>query len=172
MAERLLNTVLKDMNLVYKMTGKSGLKPSKLKGSRAAVHRLTAYFGTTKLQACLLTVAFFQTMKKPTVYIYDLGHYLEVDEDDLVCLLPDFNELIERVMCIIPWILLDNASFLNRTITFSQPLTACIMSDQPLAEMEQEPPMDIYRFVKEVASLLDFKSSTNGPSSVLNNSVK
>lgn len=173
MAERLLNTVLKDMNLVYKMTGKSGLKPSKLKGSRAAVHRLTAYFGTTKLQACLLTVAFFQTMKKPTVYIYDLGHYLEVDEDDLVCLLPDFNELIERGYVhysLDPFG--DNASFLNRTITFSQPLTACIMSDQPLAEMEQEPPMDIYRFVKEVASLLDFKSSTNGPSSVLNNSVK
>jgi len=48
------------MNLVNKVAKKSGLTSSKLKGSQAAATRLTAYFGITKTQVYLLSVAFFE----------------------------------------------------------------------------------------------------------------
>lgn len=94
--EKPLNSVLRDMSLVNKLSKKSGLKSSKLKGSDAAATRLTEYFGVTKTQVYLLSVTFFLNLKKMLVDIMDVGNYFEMEEDGVVCLIPAFNDLVSK----------------------------------------------------------------------------
>lgn len=173
MTEKPLNTVLKDMNLVNKVAKKSGLKSGKLKGSQAAATRLTAYFGITKTQVYLLSVGFFLTMKKIVVDLNDVGNYLDMEEDDVVCLIPDFNEIVARKFLNYSYRhFQDSESLLNRQIKIAQPLITCIIANQPVSEMEEELPMDIFKFVREASSLVDYRNSSEFPSSELFGSVK
>jgi hypothetical protein len=173
MTEKPLNTVLKDMNLVNKLSRKSGLTSGKLKGSQAAAARLSVYFGITKTQVYLLSVAFFLTMKKMVVDLNDVGNYVEMDEDDLVCLLPDVNVLLEKKFLNYSYRPYDDEeSLLNRQIKVSQPLTSCIIANRPLSDMEEECPMDLFKFVREVSSLIDHRSNTESPSFELYEGVK
>ena len=86
--EKPLNVVLKDMTLVHKLAKKSGLKPSKLKGSNTAAIRLAEYLGITKKQVYLLSSTFFLNLKQTFVNIMDVGNHFDMDEDDVVCLIP------------------------------------------------------------------------------------
>lgn len=171
--EKPLNSVLRDMSLLNKLSKKSGLKSSKLKGADAAATRLAEYFGVTKTQVYLLSVTFFLNLKKMLVDIMDVGNYFEMEEDDVVCLIPAFNDLVSK-----KYLQYSHRSFreeeseLNKNVKLTQPLCICIFDNLPVSEMEKEPPMDIFKFVNEVSSMIEVRCSMGNPTIELFSKVR
>jgi len=162
--EKPLNVVLKDMTLVHKLAKNSGLKSGKLKGSDTAATRLAKYLGVTKTQAYLISTTFFLNLKNSLVDIMDVGRHFEMDEDDVVCLIPEFNELVsKKFLQYTHRRYREDESLLNRNVKVALPLCVCIFANEPVSEMEQEPPMDIFRFVHEVSNLIESRSSFEYP---------
>ena len=171
--EKPLNVVLRDMTLVHKLAKKSGLKPSKLKGSNTAAIGLAEYLGITKKQVYLLSSTFFLKLKQTFVNIMDVGNHFEMDEDDVVCLIPEFTELVaKKYLQFKHRHYQEDEPFLNRYVKLAMPLCVCIFANQPVSEMEQEPPMEIFRFVHEVSDLIESRSISEFPTLELFATVK
>jgi AAA+ superfamily predicted ATPase len=172
-ADKPLNSVLKDMSLVNKLSKKSKLSAKKLSGSNAAATRLAEYLGVNKLQAYLFAATFFINLKENRSDISDIGAYFGMEEEDTVCLIPEINELVEKkYLTFLRQRYHSEDSFLTRKIKVSEPLLKCIFDNKPVSEMEKEPEMDVFLFVKEVSELIEFRSNNMMPTMSLIASVK